>query len=182
MHDGYIFTLGICGTSSASSPAPMLLDAMLAALPPVKRAALLGDIMLLDHGGKPNDPLLDPIVRDMVDAELLLIVTPVWSDEQLPLRLLALLKRAMPLAETGALSGKMATLVGIVPPSRLRRPPFLPIYEFCKRANMTVSSILESTEEAAQGAWSIQRVTEMAQGAYAEVSAALQAQNIPHLR
>jgi hypothetical protein len=182
MHDGYIFTLGICGTASASSPALRLLDAMLAALPPVKRAALLGDIVLLDQGGKLDDPLLDPIVRDMVDAELLLIVTPVWPGEQLPPRLLALLERAMPLAETGALSGKIATLVGVVPPARLWRPPFLPICHFCERAKMTVSSIMEATEEAAQDAWSVGRATEMAQGAYAEASAMLRARNISHLR
>jgi NAD(P)H-dependent FMN reductase len=89
MHDGYIFTIGICGSASDSGLAPACLDAMLATLPPVKRAALLGEVLIFD--GLPNldDPLTSLIRADIADAELLLIVTPLIGGG-LPARLRAL--------------------------------------------------------------------------------------------
>ncbi|NJN19317.1 MAG: hypothetical protein HC822_25240 [Oscillochloris sp.] len=76
MHDGYLFILGICGSSSGSGPAPAVLDAALAAVPPVKRAAYFGEVLVSD--GAPNlvDPLVNPVIADIADAEVLVIVTP----------------------------------------------------------------------------------------------------------
>jgi NAD(P)H-dependent FMN reductase len=87
MHDGYIFTIGICG--SAGGLAPACIDVMLAALPPVKRAALLGEVLLSEGAPSLADPLADPVRADIADAELLLIVTPV-SGGRIPARLRAL--------------------------------------------------------------------------------------------
>ncbi|RRR76156.1 MAG: hypothetical protein EI684_03495 [Candidatus Viridilinea halotolerans] len=89
MHDGYLYTLGICGSTAGNGPAPQCLDLMLAALPPVKRAAYLGEV-LLDHASPGfRDPLLAPLYVELADAELLLIVTPLPGG-QLPPRLQAL--------------------------------------------------------------------------------------------
>lgn len=75
MHDGYIFTLGLCGSAAGGGPAPALLDLMLAALPPVKRAAYLGEVF--DSLEQPAlDPLSEPVCADLADAELLLLTTP----------------------------------------------------------------------------------------------------------
>ncbi len=71
MHDGYLFTLGICGSADEDDPAPEVLSALLGQLPPVKRAAFLGPL----PPGQP-DALLADIVADMRDAELIVIVTP----------------------------------------------------------------------------------------------------------
>lgn len=75
MHDGYIFTLGLCGSATGGGPAPALLDLMLAAIPPVKRAAYLGEVF--DSLEQPaHDPLSEPVRADLADAELLLLTTP----------------------------------------------------------------------------------------------------------
>jgi hypothetical protein len=89
MHDGYLFTLGVCGSASDSGPAPACLDGMLAALPPVKRAAYLGEILLSEGAPSLDDPLTAPLLADIADAELLLIVTPLPGGA-LPARLLGL--------------------------------------------------------------------------------------------
>jgi hypothetical protein len=89
MHDGYLFTLGICGSANSSGPAPACLDAMLAALPPVKRAAYLGEVLLSEGEPSFDDPLLAPLLADIADAELLLLVTPLPGGA-LPPRLTAL--------------------------------------------------------------------------------------------
>lgn len=89
MHDGYIFTLGVCGSTSDSGPAPACLDAMLAALPPVKRAAFLGEVLMSE--GEPDlaDPLTAPLLDDIADAEVILVATPLPGGA-LPARLRAL--------------------------------------------------------------------------------------------
>ncbi|WP_129629856.1 hypothetical protein [Candidatus Oscillochloris fontis] len=94
MHDGYIFTLGICGSASDSSIAPACLDTMLAAIPPVKRAALLGEVLL--SAGVPDlaDPLSAPIWADLADAEAFFLVTPLVVGG-LPARLAALLRHVV---------------------------------------------------------------------------------------
>lgn len=89
MHDGYIFTLGVCGSASTSGPAPACLDLMLAAIPPVKRAAYLGEVLLSEGAPSLADPLLDPIRADIADAEVLLLSTPLPGGA-LPARLAAL--------------------------------------------------------------------------------------------
>lgn len=100
MHDGYLFTLGICGTASGNSPAPELLGAMLRAIPPVKRAALLGEVLLLDDPAHFADPMINMVLADVADAELLLIVSPTPGG-RLPLRLANLLEQAAPMALRG---------------------------------------------------------------------------------
>jgi hypothetical protein len=87
MHDGYIFTLGIAG--SAGGPVAACLDIMLAALPPVKRAAYLGDVLTSVELPSLDDPFLTLILGDVADAEVLLIVTP-FLVGRLPPRLTAL--------------------------------------------------------------------------------------------
>lgn len=106
MHDGYLFTLGICGTASGNSAAPALLGRMLAAIPPVKRAALLGEIVLLDDPDRFADPMLEAVLAEMDDAELLLIVTPTRHG-RLPARLEELLTQAT----TRQLQGKYALAI-----------------------------------------------------------------------
>lgn len=99
MHDGYIFTLGICGSASAGSPATACLNLMLAALPPVKRAAYLGEVLLTAGPPTLDDPLTVPLLTDIADAEVLLIATPLPGGA-LPVRLRALVRalNAAPLA------------------------------------------------------------------------------------
>jgi hypothetical protein len=89
MHDGYIFTLGVCGSASDSGPAPACLDAMLAALPPVKRAAYLGEVLMSESQPSLADPLTAPLLLDIADAEVLLVATPLPGGA-LPARLRAL--------------------------------------------------------------------------------------------
>ncbi len=123
MHDGYIYTLAICGSAAASTPAPAVVNAMLAALPPVKRAALLGEVVMLNTPADKtlHDPLIDQVVPDMTDAEILLLVTPLLvrvraegeTQVRLPARLEDLLRRAAPLVQAGQLRGKLAALVGV---------------------------------------------------------------------
>jgi len=88
MHDGYLFTLGICGSAAEDDPAPEVLSTLLGAIPPVKRAAFLGVLPT-----EQPDPLVSEIVADMRDAELIVIVTPA-STPQLPARLNDLLRAA----------------------------------------------------------------------------------------
>jgi hypothetical protein len=89
MHDGYIFTLGICGGASASGPAPACLDLMLAALAPVKRAAYLGEVLVSEGAPSFDDPLLGPVTADIADAEVLLLSVPLPGGT-LPARVAAL--------------------------------------------------------------------------------------------
>lgn len=109
MHDGYLFTLGICGSASDSGPAPAILDAMLAALPPVKRAAYLGEVLISEGQPSFDDPLTAAIAADIADAELLLVVVPLLGGA-LPGRIhtLAQLKPAPPVQ-----GGRFAVLVSL---------------------------------------------------------------------
>lgn len=138
MHDGYVYTLGICGSAAANSPAPALLDALLAALPPVKRAALLGEVVPLDANGRLSDPLVPLVVNDMRDAELILIVTPV-SASSLPLRLTVCLDYAEPLATASMLRGKVAILVGISSHRGIGDVAFQRLQQFCENAGMSIA-------------------------------------------
>lgn len=105
MHDGYLFTLGICGSADEDDPAPDVLSALLGQLPPVKRAAFLGPL----PPGQP-DALLADIVADMHDAELIVIVSPA-TVPQLPARLNDLLRAAY----AANLAGRYAALVAVGP-------------------------------------------------------------------
>lgn len=168
MHDGYIFTLGICGSASPSTPAPALLDAMLSALPPVKRAALLGEIMPLDGAGQPYDPLLDPIIQDLRDAEVILMVTPLSSSGRLPARLTALVERAAPLVATGVLRGKVAVLVGVVVAADMPGGAVpVQLQRFCDEAGIAIADMMILAELAAADAAVIDRLKASAQRTYA---------------
>lgn len=65
MHDGYVYTFGICTTTSG--PAATLLNTLLAALPPVKRAAFLSDF---------TADSAQLYAAEWHDAELVLLVVP----------------------------------------------------------------------------------------------------------
>ncbi len=151
MHDGYIFTLGICGTAAASSPAPALLGAMLVALPPVKRAAYLGDVLRLngsrDLPHPTHDKLLDEVLADLHDAELLLIVSPIFFHPvthavSVPARMQHLLERARTLP-AAALRDKWAVLVSLANPHHAHLvqqldPAQHPLHTFCAAVGITV--------------------------------------------
>lgn len=151
MHDGYIFTLGVCGTASASSVAPALLGMMMTVLPPVKRAAYLGDVLRL-NGSKDlphptRDTLLDEVLADMHDAELLLLVSPIHIQAStgvitLPARMQHLLERARQLPPA-ALHGKWAILVSLARPDMAHLiqqldPAQHPLHTFCAATHLHV--------------------------------------------
>lgn len=100
MHDGYLFTIGVGEVGDAT--APILLAAM-AALPPVKRVALLGDVRPYDGRVQRGD-MLDGVLDDLRDAELAVLAVPAppWG---LSGRLTALLDRTIALASQGSLRG-----------------------------------------------------------------------------
>ncbi|MEI7643414.1 MAG: hypothetical protein WCJ55_03800 [Chloroflexales bacterium] len=133
MHDGYLFTIGICGSASDSGLALACLDALLAALPPVKRAALLGEVLIFDGPPALDDPLTGPIRADIADAELLLIVTPVISGGGIPARLRAL-ARAVVAAPPPA-RPRFAALVALGP---RHDPALAPLRRLCAAAEATV--------------------------------------------
>lgn len=191
MHDGYIFTLGVCGTTTTSSPAPALLNSMLAALPPVKRAALLSTVRIQRDdppSAVPDDPLLDAVVADMHDAELLLFVTPIIhgsASTALPTCLHMLLERAQPLAAAGVLHGRVAALVGVEAAEQVeqagaldriiyKQTIFAPLHRFCVAAGIQVAGtiLLAAESDAAVGTPPAQA---LAQRAYAQVR-----QRLPH--
>lgn len=111
MHDGHLFTIGICG-AAAGGPAVALLNSLLTALPPVKRAALLGEVGALDAQGRLNDPLAEPLLADIADAELIIIVTPLIFGS-LPPRLEHILHRLDQPASGQSLSGKVCRYISI---------------------------------------------------------------------
>jgi hypothetical protein len=108
MHDGYLFTIGICGSTSGVGPA--FLDRMLAALAPVKRAAYLGEVTISTADPDLRDPYLDAILADIADAEIMLLVTPM-PEGVLPRRLQDLLQSLERRTEaTGTLYGVIVVL------------------------------------------------------------------------
>lgn len=125
MHDGYLFTLGISGTPLGNRPAARLLLQMMAALPPVKRVAALGD------GGS----LHEPVLADLRDAELLLLATPA----PLPPRVHALLEFLAPAVEAGLLQGKVAALAAV---GQEHEVPLAlqALRDFCAAAGVTVAA------------------------------------------
>ena len=147
MHDGYLFTLGIGGTAAGNHPAPALLSHALGSIPPVKRAALLGEVVL--HAGLPTgaDPLIDQVLIDIRDAELLFIVTPV-VEGHLPLRLQQLLVAAQRLD----LAGKHALLI------TLRRGAAAnhELAAFCAANRIVICANLAFVEDEALAAQKIQ--------------------------
>ncbi len=105
MHDGYLFTLGICGSAGDDDPATELLNDLLAALPPVKRAAFLAS--------SPTDQaaeLVAAVVADMRDAELMVIVTPANAPHLPPC-----LEQILAAARAVDVRGRYAALYAIGP-------------------------------------------------------------------
>lgn len=184
MHDGYLFTLGICGTAAATTSAPDLLNAMLGALPPVKRAALLGEVLHLDSNNNLYDPLLDAIVSDLRDAEVVLLISPLYyragygrSVTALPARLTALFERCASLATTGQLHGTIVVLVGVI--SSLQSPLLEreqhrelldPLHRFCVGAGMTIAgqTVVYDHADALPLPETLHTVRALAQHAYAQ--------------
>ena len=136
MHDNYLFTLGVCGSASASSPALGLLETMLRVLHPVKRAALLGEVVALVEGAFTADPMALPILADIADAELLLIVTP-FPANRLPARLTTIL--AMQAPPNPTIRGRHALLVGIC---GAQAPAMEPLTTFCQTAGFHLAGTL----------------------------------------
>ncbi len=166
MHDGYLFTLGICGTTAADHPALFVLNTMLTALPPVKRAAYLGPVLPLDQRGQLYDALIEPIVCDMRDAELLLIVTPV-SAVALPARLAALLDHVVPLASDGMLRDKVVALVMIAPDTvPAATTALVRLQDFCVAAGMQIAGQRYFTASAVTQPPAVAAVIALAQQAY----------------
>ncbi|NNJ11875.1 hypothetical protein EKD04_016200 [Chloroflexales bacterium ZM16-3] len=165
MHDGYIFTIGICGSASDSGLAPACLGAMLAALPPVKRAALLGEVLLFEGAPDLDDPLIDPIRADIADAELLLIVTPV-SGERIP----------------GRLGGLARAMVDAPPPPRPRyaalvavgrrdEPSLAPLRRLCAAAGAELVGELWVEDGEQLGDEALRQLGDLAREAYARARA-----------
>jgi hypothetical protein len=163
MHDGYIFTIGICGSASDSGLAPACLDVMLAALPPVKRAALLGEVLLFEGLPDLGDPLSDPICADIADAELLLVVTPL-SGGVAPARLRAL-ARAVVAAPPPA-RPRFAALVALGPQGDAA---LAPLRRLCAAAGATiVGELWLSAEEEDIGDTVRRQLGDLARAAYAQ--------------
>jgi hypothetical protein len=166
MHEGYIFTLGICGSTRTGYPALVLLEAMLRALPPVKRAAHLGEVLWLEQDQHLHDPLLEPLLTDMRDAELLLIVTPLHT-ATLPFRLATLLDTAINLVVAGELQRTFAVLVGIGSDALPEPVPMALLQRFCDDAGIIVAGKTVLTEAQAAEQVVVDRVAELARQAYA---------------
>ena len=160
MHDGYIFTIGICG--SASGQAPACLDAMLAALPPVKRAALLGEVLLFVGPPCFDDPLADLIRTDIADAEVLLIVTPLIGGG-IPARLHAL-ARAVDAAPPPTRL-RFAALVALGPQ---RDVALSPLRRLCAAAGATVVGEFWLSAEGGLNDAARQHLADLARAAYAQ--------------
>lgn len=169
MHDGYLFTLGICGSAAADHPALFALNTMLGALPPVKRAVYLGPMVSLNQYGQLYDPLLEPIVCDMRDAELLLIVTPV-SETTLPARLARLLDHGVSVAGNGMLRDKVVALIVITldtaPAAEMAARKRL--QHFCATAGMQIAGQLSFTVSAVMQPSAVAAMMALARQAYTE--------------
>lgn len=181
MHDGYLFTLGVCGTASSASVAPALLDAMMGALPPVKRVALLGDVRVLDADGDlPPDELLDRIAGDLSDAEALLVVTPVLHGG-LPPRLRDALRRAGEHAGTAGFSDTLAALVCVGGNAADREAAEVAFRRWCDDHGVTLAGVAALADVAVDEA-TLAVVVQLAEDTYANASAALRARGISHAR
>lgn len=180
MHDGYLFTLGVCGTASDASRAPALLNAMLGAIPPVKRAALLGDVRRLDDPANiDGDGLLDEAASDFADAELLILATPSVAGDVAP-RMAALL--AMAAHEVSQNGPKHALLLTTDEEGDETAPLALArLVAWCEQCGVTVAAqialpIATPDEEA------LQTARTFAQIAYEQASEALRSLGVEHLR
>jgi NAD(P)H-dependent FMN reductase len=172
MHDGYIFTIGICGSASDSGLAPACLDAMLAALPPVKRAALLGEVLLFDGPPDLDDPLTDPIRADIADAELLLIVTPV-GEGGLPARLRALARAVVAAPPPTRQRFAVVVAVGLRDEDAL-----LPLRRLCAAAGAKAISELWVKDDDMLSAGRRKQLEYLARAAY-EMARGLQPEALP---
>jgi hypothetical protein len=155
----------------------------------------------LDSGGALHDPLLAQVAADMRDAEILLLVTPVYrspstGDMRLPARLAALLQAAAPLAQAEHWQGKHAALVafaggGDSPASAdddtptvdravYRQAVFAPLQRFCIAAGIRIGGTAllpapDNTQAAALAPAALAELQALAQRVYA-----LARQDTPH--
>ncbi len=159
MHDGYIFTIGICG--SAGGLAQICLDTMLAALPPVKRAALLGAVLLSEGLPSLEDSMAEPIRADIADAELLLIVTPLVGGG-LPDRLRALADRVI-----SAPPPQRARFVVIVAVGRRDDAALVPLLRLRDAVGAAAAGEIWLEDGEALGAEQRRALVDLARSAYA---------------
>lgn len=164
MHDGYLFTLGICGSAAAGQPALRLLDAMLAALPPVKRAVYLGEVLPIAADGTLQDPLLEPLLADMADAEILLLSTPA-PPNGLPLRLRRMLEYLPALQQAGRLAPQQIVAVTVGPAADAA---IHQLRQTCAALTCTLRDVALD-ESAIEQAATQDRVVELARAAYRAV-------------
>lgn len=181
MHDGYLFTLGVCGTASAASVAPALLDAMMHALPPVKRVALLGDVLLIgDADDLSRDEMLDQIAGDLPDAEAFLVVTPVVH-RGLPPRLQAALRRAGERAGAHGLSDTIAALVCVGGDSADREAAEVAFRRWCDSHDVALGGVLMLPDEP-MDELVLREAVRLARETYDNASAGLRSRGITHAR
>lgn len=141
MHNGSLFTLGICGTTAGNSIALKLLDTLLSGIPgESKRAAFLGEVTPLDEQGAFSHPLIAPVIAAMEHAELLLMVTPI-AHQTIPAHLATLIHGAEPLVDAGSLRGTVALLVGVSDSAHDDASLTL-LEEFCVRARIEIAGVI----------------------------------------
>lgn len=181
MHDGYLFTLGICGTASSASIAPGLLTAMMRLIRPVKRVAHLGDICPLQADGSlANDSFLEEVVDDIPDAEALLIVTPVLH-RGLPPRLQALLTCASERLAASAFAEMIAGLVCVGGDPADREVAELAVRRWCDQHQITLGGVLALPDALLDPAEQ-ELALELARQVYEGASQRLRARGIEHAR
>jgi|HigsolmetaAR202D_1030399.scaffolds.fasta_scaffold00005_99 Predicted flavoprotein len=181
MHDGYLFTLGICGTASSASIAPNLLTAMMKAIRPVKRVAHLGDIRPLQSDGSlTKDSFLEEVVDDIPDAEALLIVTPLLHGG-LPPRLQALLACASERLEANAFSDMLAGLVCVGGDAGEREAAESAVRRWCDQHQIGLLDVVALPDAPLDPAVQ-EPALELARRVYDGASQRLRARGIEHAR
>jgi NAD(P)H-dependent FMN reductase len=175
MHDGYLFTLGICGTASDASIAPAVLGAALRAIPAVKRAALLGDVR---RDGERRDALVAAVAADAADAELLIIVTPPVAGG-LPLRLAAALHTVS--GHGGVLPAAGALLILVADEGEPAPMALAQLREWCAAIGASEVGMLALPGDMPADQ-QLDQAAQAAKIAYEQMSAALRAQGVTHER
>lgn len=161
MHDGYIFSLGICGSANDSGLTPACLDTLLGAIPPVKRAALLGEVLVSLGMPDLHDPLIAPILADIADAEILLIVTPI-AGGGLPARLRGLFQAVA--ANPPPTHPRFAALVFV---GANDTTALATLHRFCAVVQATIMGELWLADGRALDATTQQQLVALAQSTYA---------------
>ncbi len=162
MHDGYMFTLGLAAGGDA---AVQVLNAALAAVPPVKRAIVAGAVVALKapHDAL-HETLLPVVTADLRDSELVVLVSGVTLVGTAPnarrvqhdARLLGLLRQVPPppadrlrqAVLLAVVSGTGEDMRALNTPARARTAVdvvqrqimLAPLQQFCMRCGIAVAS------------------------------------------